>query len=63
MCFGDEQKSDLYKHTSFSLLQRTFITLEEGAFSSFYAAASPEVEEKKIWCVTGLSLILPQDQS
>ncbi|ORY92453.1 hypothetical protein BCR35DRAFT_297867 [Leucosporidium creatinivorum] len=42
-------RSDLYKHTSLSVLQRAFIGPEEGAYSSFYAAASPEVEEKGIW--------------
>jgi hypothetical protein len=29
----------------------TFITVDEGAYTSLYAATSPEVEEKKLWFV------------
>lgn len=42
------QASELYKATAMRVFLPMFISLQEGAISSLYAATSPEVEEKKL---------------
>lgn len=45
-------RSGLYDHQMMlKWLTFTFISTEEGAISSLYAATSPEVEEKDLWYV------------
>lgn len=42
--------SGLYDHqTLFLPLTATFITVDEGALSSLWAATSPEIDEKKLF--------------
>lgn len=51
------QASNLYDtHPLAAPLLGTFISTDEGAYSSVYAVADPEVEEKNIWCVVSSSL-------
>lgn len=55
------QASALYeKQAMIKPFLSSFITIDEGAISSLYAATSPEVEEKNLWCVF---LLLPSAQS
>lgn len=41
--------SELYKNSITGVFKKMFIGLEEGAYSSVYAVADPEPEQKKLW--------------